>query len=596
MLVKITAPPGIVTEVTDYTAGPRWVDCDKIRFRYEFPEVIGGYSKLSITGSTTISGVPRSMHGWRELDGLQNLAIGTATNLYTAQGGSLYDITPLRTDDAALGADPFATTNTSTTVTVTHTSHGAFNGDTVIFSGATATGGIPAAELNAEHTLTYVDANSYTITVTTAATSGVSGGGGSVTADYLINRGETIATYSYGWGSSTWGLSTWGTARTTSNLSLYPRIWSMDNWGEDLVCTPGESDETIYLWDSSVGTGARASVIANAPTEVNQILVSESRHLVALGSHDGSAYDPMLIRWSDQEDYNTWTASATNTAGDKLLNTGNQIMAAKKARGHILVLTDTAAWSMQYIGPPFTFGFQQVGDECGAIGPEALATIDNLGFWMGDDNFYIFDGTTKAIPCPVANHVFDNFNRVIGRNTQAMTLKEFNEVWWFYPSAAASELDRYVIYNYKDNTWAIGTLERTAGIDRSIFSHPIWADASGNLFYHEYGASADGAALAAYLETGAFEVGQGDTLSFMDRILPDTTLNANKEIKVTVYTRRYPNSSDIAKGPYTVTPSTTKTSLRARGRQFRFRFENTDVDNPWKLGVWRADIQPDGKR
>tara|TARA_R110000744_G_scaffold11669_3_gene35365 strand:+ start:526 stop:2316 length:1791 start_codon:yes stop_codon:yes gene_type:complete len=596
MLVKITAPPGIVTEVTDYTAGPRWIGCDKIRFRYSFPEVIGGYSKLTIEGTTTVTGAPRTMKAWRELDGLQNLAVGTATNLYLFQGSIAYNITPLRSDDASLGTNAFAVANTSTTVTVTHSSHGAKNGDIVIFAGATTTAGVPAGELNAEHVITYVNANSYTITVTTAGTSTAAGGGTSITADYLINIGEEFATYGYGWGAATWGLSTWGTTRTTSQISLYSRIWSLDNWGEDLICTPGNGDETAYIWDSSAGTSTRPVAISNAPTKVNHLLVSESRHLVALGAHDGTAYDPMLIRWSSQEDNTAWTASATNTAGDKLLNTGNEIIAAKKARGHIIVLTDTAAWSMQYIGPPFTFGFQQIGDTCGGIGPQALATIDNLGFWMGDDNFYVFDGSTKAIPCPIANHIFDDFNRVSGRNVQAFTLKEFNEVWWHYPSADSQELDRYAIFNYKDNTWAFGTMERTAGIDRGTYSDPIWADASGNLYSHEKGLTADGGVLAAYLETGAFEVGQGDTLSYLDRLIPDTTLNSGRTVKATVYTRRYPNSSDITKGTYSVNSDTTKVSLRARGRQFRFRFENDDINNPWKLGVWRADIQPDGKR
>jgi hypothetical protein len=595
MLVKITAPPSIVTEVTDYTAGPRWVAADKVRFRYSFPELIGGHSALNI--ADPILDVPRSLHAWRELDGLQNIAIGTASHLYTAQGGARYDITPLRADDDALGADPLDTTNLSKVVTVNHTTHGATDGDYVVLAGATAPGGIPASEINTEHQLTYVNANSYTITVaTTAATSSVSGGGGSVLADYLISNGTTYSTYSYGWGASTWGASTWGTARSSSTLNLYARIWSMDNWGEDLVCTPGGGDQSIYLWDSSAGTGTRAAVISGPPSTVNRILVSEDRHLIAFGAHDGVAFDPMLIRWCDQEDYTTWTATSVNTAGDKLLNTGNQILAAEKARGHIIVLTDTAAWSMQFIGPPFTFGFQQIGDTCGAVGPKCLATVDSLGFWMGDDNFYIFDGTTQALECPVANHVFDDIDRTAASNVCATTLKEFNEVWWFYPSNGSQELDRYVIYNYKDKTWAIGTYERTAAIDRSIFSNPIWSDASGNLYYHEFGSNANGAALTGYIETGAFEVGQGDTLSFMDRLIPDTTLNSGKEIKITVYTKRYPNSTAITKGPYTVGTSTEKVSLRARARQYRFRFENSDLDNPWKLGVWRADIQPDGKR
>lgn len=591
MLVKTTAAPGFVTETSNYTSGPTWVDGDKVRFRYGYPQKIGGWTKY--IESTVIGGTARNIHAWRELDGQRDLAVGTECYLNLVQGGTISDITPIRAT-GTLGSDPFTTVISTSTVTVSHTSHGMVTNDRAIFSGAATFNGVT---VDGTYTVTKVDDDNYTITVTDTASASGSGGGASVSYSYTINCGVADATYSYGWGTGTYGSSTYGTARTTSTTTLDLHLWSLDNWGEDLIA--GVRNGGLYVWDSSSGVGTRATLIANAPSQIGLSMVSTpDRHAVVFGSHDGSAYDPLRVAWSDQEDYDTWTAAADNTAGSQRLAAGNKIVSAKKAKNQIMVWTDTDLYGMQFIGPPYTFGFQHLGTNCGALGPNAAVTYESWSFWMGCNNFYIYDGTIKVIDCPVRNYVFNDMNSVQQDKIFAGLNKEFNEVWWFYPSAASTEPDRYVIYNYKDNNWAYGTLNRSVWLDRGIWQYPIAIDHTNDTFYyHEFGSDAEEAAMSAYIETGSFEPGEGDTLSLMQRLIPDTEMtDSDYTMKVTVYSRRYPNSSDITKGPFSTTSATEKVSMRARGREYRFRYESDDLGNDWKLGTWRADIRPDGRR
>jgi len=589
--VKITPPPGVYTEVPQYTAEGRWVSTEKVRFRYEFPEKIGGWAKAATTSTT---GVPRNIHTWRELDGIKNIALADEYFLYINQGGTQYELTPLRTSGVSLGSNPLTMTSSSPTVTVAHTSHGiTVVGCKAIIAGASAAHGITV-------TGTYIvqsipDANSFTITHTSNASSSGTGGGGSVTASYTLNVVESNAIFGYGFGSSTYNSSTWGTARSTSNVTLDLAYWSLGNWGEDLVATPRNG--VPYAWDSSAGTSSRAAAISGAPSQVGLTLVSTpDRHLIALGAHDGSTYDPMLIRWSDQEDYTTWTAAAANTAGSQRLGRGNKIIAAEQSRNTILVWTDEELHAMQYIGPPYTFGFQPIATGCGAIGVNAVVTHENGAFWMGQNNFWMLDGQPGIISCPILNHVFDDLNSMQADKIYAGINAEFDEVWWHYPTADSTENDAYIVYNYKDKIWYFGTMGRTTWLDRGTYGYPLATNSAGELFYHEYTTNSDGIGFSAYCETGAFEPGEGEHMSFLDKIIPDSTLGDNGSLSVTVYTRRYPNSSDITKGTYTTNNSTEKVSLRARGRQYRFRFEANDADNAWKLGTWRANIQADGKR
>lgn len=585
-LVNIMPPPGIIKDVPEYTAGPHWVDTDKVRFRDGFPEVIGGWSKLV---STTLTGVCRSAHAWTQLDGTPNMSFGTQNYLYVYEGGTVYDITPLRVTDAALANNPLATVNLSTTVTVTHTSHGAVTGDRAIFSGAATFNNVT---IDGQYTITKVDDNSYTITSATAANATGSGGGAAVLVDYTLVSGLANTTLGYGFGAGTWNNGTWNTARSTSTVTLDLHMWSMDNWGEDLVAAVREGG--VYVWDSSVGTGTRAAIITNAPSKVGLVAVSgQDRHLIAFGAHDGTAYDPMLIRWSSQEDYTIWTASDTNTAGDIRLAQGSEIRAVAKSRGETLILTDSDIYGMRYIGPPFTFSIQHIGNGCGIVGPNALAAYMGKVYWMSTDAFYVFDGTQRIVECPVQNLVFDNLDYLQKDKVVAGLNKEFNEIWWFYQTTASSEIDRYVIYNILDNVWSVGALERTAWEPRGVFTLPIAADSSGNIWYQEVGNSADGAAISAYAETGEFEVGEGDRLMFLDRAIPD--MSGTGTVQLTIKTRKYPNSGETSKGPYNANTGTTKIGFRARGRQFAFRWA-ANVSNFWRLGKWRARVRPDGGR
>lgn len=579
-------PPGITKDIPEYTAGPRWVDTDKVRFRDGFPEVIGGWSKLV---STTLDGVCRASHSWTQLDGTPNMAFGTQCYLYVYEGGTIYDITPFRTIDAALANNPFATVNLSTTVTVTHTSHGAVTDDRVVFSGAAAVNGIT---LSGEYTLTKVNDNSYTVTAGNAATGTGSGGGAAVLADYTVNCGLANTTLGYGYGAGTWNNSTWNTARSTSTVTLDLHIWSMDNWGEDLIAAVREGG--VYVWDSSGGTSARAAAMSGAPASVGLIAVSgQDRHVIAFGAYDGSAYDPMLVRWSDQEAYTTWTATDTNSAGSIRLAQGSEIRAYAKSRGEILILTDTDIYGMRYAGPPFTFAIEHIGNGCGIVGPNALAAYMGKVFWMSTDAFYVFDGTQRIIECPVQDHIFSNLDYLQKDKVVAGINKEFNEIWWFYQTTASTEIDRYVIYNIVDETWAVGTLERTSWEPRATFTLPIATDASGNIWYHEVGNAGDGSAISAYAETGEFQIGEGDKLTFLDRAIPD--MSGAGTVQLTVKTRKYPNATEVSKGPYNASTSTEKIGFRARGRQFAFRWA-ANVTNFWRLGKWRARIRADGGR
>jgi hypothetical protein len=515
--------------------------------------------------------------------------------------------------------DPITTADESTTVTITDTGHGAQTNDWVVLSGAAATGGVTAADLNsmAGYQVTVVNDDTYTITVPDAATSTVSAGGGNaVVIKYLVGiAGELGAQSSdpaLGWGVGSWGESTWGTARSlsSSDVSLDNSSWSLSLWGEDLIATVRNG--AIYYWDTSAGVTTRASLVSaisgaeSVPTVARVTTVSfPDRHFIAGGctSYSTGNVDDMLIRWSSQEQFEKFAPTATNTAGDQRLQIGTKIVAMVSAREETLISTDSALYGMTFVGGNFVFSFRLLATDCGAAGLNTMIGIDGDVFWMGKRNFFKYDGIVKELPCPVQYYVFDRMQTryidkvVVGHN------KEFKEVTWWYVSndntaTTNPENDSYSTYNYAENAWTVGTMDRTVWSDSfGAKTVPFAFDPDGYLYNHETGTSADGAAMNSYIEGSPREISQdGETLYMVDQVIPDVTMSSGTSLDLYMNTRKYPNATETVKGPFTITSSTDKVSTRAKGRQIALKFQSTGTTDEWTLGDFRVNSRQDGLR
>lgn len=617
---RLAFNPGIDKQNTEYGAEGGWIDGDYIRFRYGLPEKMGGWTQFTETQAYLV-GQASDIFTWNSLDGSPYVILGTTKKLYVFNGGFWSDITPIRSTTAA-GDVTFAATNGSAVITVTDTNHGALAGDFVTFSGASSLGGnITATILNSEYQITQVlTTSTYTITAPVAANASDSGNGGASTVGaYQINTGSDVAYFDFGWGTGTWGLSTWGTPRPASaGLQLFPRVWQFDNFGEDVICQA--VDGSIYLFDTSAGVSTRAAVIAGAPTKSTFALVSTpDRHLVCFGTETtigtASTQDPMFVRFSNQEDINTFEETATNTAGGQRLSDGSKIVSAVRSRGQILIFTDTSLHGMQYVGPPYTFGFTQLGANCGCIGPHAAVDVNGLGFWMGTEAFYLFDGTVKKMPCTVQDYVFKDINLVQGFKVYAGVNSQFNEVTWWYCSFTSDYIDRFVTYNYLENCWSIGSMPRMAWVDIGTFDKPLATEYLQNstentittiygltagrsvVYNQEDGVNANGSPIFAYIKSGYFDIGDGDNMLYMRRFIPDFK-NQVGNLTVRLLLRPYPQAtaSPSSLDPYVITPTTQKVDTRARGRQISLGIESAEADTNWRFGTMRVDIQPDGLR
>ena len=623
-LSKLQFRPGVNQEITSYSNEGGWRDCDKIRFRFGYPEKMGGWEKYT---SSTYLGSARALHNWIALDGSNYLGIGTHLKYYIEEGQGLNDITPIRATTAA-GDVTFAATNGSTTITVSDTAHGAFENDFVTFSGAASLGGVITADvLNKEYQVVrVVDADSYEVTSAVAANSSDSGNGGSSTVGtYQINVGLDDAVGGTGWGAGTYGRDGWGDAAssglTTTNQI---RLWSHDNFGEDLIINARDSN--IYYWDKSnnlstaaVELSTRTGTRTSVPQIAKQVLVSDQdRHVIAFGcdglnasssaNQGNGTQDPLLIRFSDQENPLIWYPAATNTAGDLTLGAGSTFMQAVETKREILVWTDTALNSMRFIGPPFTFGLQQLASNITIMSPNAAVATEDVVFWMGIDNFYVYAGQTQQLPCTVKDKVFLDFNFEQADKVVSGINSEFSEVFWFYPSASSSDNDRYVVYNYGEKVWYFGSLARSAWIDRGVRTYPI-AAGSSYLYNHEFGYDDDGTAMNSFIESAAIDIGDGDQFTYIRRVIPDLTFNGSTNLSspqatFTVKARNFPGASfdNTASGDAIRTASspvetfTNQLHLRARGRSFALRVESEALGAKWKLGSPRIDLRPDGRR
>ena len=618
---KLTLAPGIDKQNTEYGAEGGWTDGDNIRFRYGMPEKIGGWTYFNGTENYLVGFVSFTF-SWNNLAGTPYLAVGTNRKIYVSVGGAWYDITPLRATTAA-GDVTFAASTGSPVITVTDTDHGAVQGDFVTFSGAVSLGGqITADILNSEWEITEVtNSTTYTITAPVNADGSDTGNGGaSVVGAYQINVGSDISYFDFGFGTGTWGASTWGTPRTEVQVeTLSARIWHFDNFGQVLLMQLVDGE--LYQWNPTDGVDTRAALVSGAPTKNGYMLVSSpDRHLIALGTEttigDPSTQDPLFVRFSNQEDINTFVESVTNTAGGQRLSDGNRIQTAVRARGQILILTDTSLHGMQYIGPPYTFGFQQLGSNCGALGPNSAIEVNGLAFWMGHEAFYVFDGTVKKLPCTVQDYVFDDINLVQSEKVFAALNSDFNEVTWFYCSFTSDYIDRCVTFNYLENVWSEGTLARTSWQDVGSFPKPtapeyfpesteatigtIYGLTAGRslIYNHEDGVNqADGSAITAFIDSGYFDIGDGDNMILMKRFIPDFK-NQEGNLTVNLLLRAYPQTtaSPSSLDPYIITPTTDKVDTRARGRQIALKITSDEVDTNWRYGTLRVDIQPDGLR
>jgi len=611
---KLVFQPGINRESTRYSAEGGWFDCNKVRFRHGFPEKIGGWKKVT---TNLFLGSARKLHDFVTLASLDLLFLGTEKKIYIEDSGTYSDITPIRVT-RTLGSNPIATADTTGTITVTDSSgHEAIVGDFVTFSGATAVGGITAEQLNTEHVVVSIPtANTFTVLTTGTATSSTSGGGASVSAAYQINVGLNTSVLGPGWGAGTWGRFSWGSSAGSLAGSTL-RLWFTDNFGEDIICNI--ADGTIYFWDASAGVGTRAVALSSlsgasdVPTVCRKILVSEAdRHVLAFGANTlGSAdQDPLLIRWSDQESAVDWTPTATNTAGDLRLSQGSEIITAVRTRRETLVWTDHTLHSVQFIGPPYTFGTALLADNIKIAGPNTAMAVNDLVYWMGYQNFFVYDGRINVVPCTVRSYVFDDMNRNQSFKFHVGCVSTHSEIWWFYCSADSDEIDRYVIYNFEDKVWYFGTLVRTAFNDGTsgARSFPQAPDTSGILYNHENGLNDDTSAISAHLESADFDIEDGYQFLLIRRLLPDirfeTSTAANPVATFTIKSRDFSGSSYTENPSGTVTSSvktdveqyTTSVPLRARGRQIAVRVESSAVDVQWRLGTPRLEARQDGRR
>jgi len=609
-ITKIQFQPGFDKQNTEITSKGKWIDGDKARFRYGFPEKMGGWKKVS---TSTFTGVAREQLAWNSLDGTAYDAFGTNNKLYIYNEGNFFDATPDRSTADITSC--FTTSSGSSVFTVTHSSHGAAEKDYVTITSTSATiGGVGASTVNGEYEIASVPTTStYTIDVGTNASSSVSTTG-NCTVTYEITAGRDKALIGYGWGTGKWDSSnTWDTPTSSSEVTIALRNWAIDTWGEDLIAQ--DIDGGIYVWDTSDGVLTStniATAISNAPTKSKFAIVSNpDRHLICMGTETTigttSTQDPMFIRWSDQDDYTSWTASATNSAGSQRITDGSQIRTAIRTRGQILILTDTSAHGMSFIGAPFTFGFQQLGSNCGAVSAHSAVDVGGIVRWMSNDAFYQFDGTVRKIPCTVEDFVFDNIEPKQLEQVYAGSNSAFGEVWWLYCTTDSNQIDRYVIFNYQENLWYTGTLVRSTWIDTGTYSLPYATkydgSSSSTLYVHESGKDDDGSTMTSYIESGDFDIGDGDDMMFVVRMIPDFKGQVGN-VNISLKSRYYPSDTQTTKGPFYYTTSTQRINPRTRGRQAAVRIEtngynavtNDATGEDWRLGTMRFEVQPDGKR
>ena len=637
--IKLQFKPGVNRDQTDYSNEGGWYECDKIRFRSGYPEKIGGWTRAT---TNTFDGVCRQMWNWITSYSDNLLALGTDTKAYIENGGYYYDITPF--GSALAGSNTFSVTSGSKVVTVTTTTalpNWFVTGEPVLVAGfVSALGGIPIAELNGVRTITKTGANSFTFTATTTASSSTSVSGTGYTVQAEIEPGNPITITGLGWGVGGWGRNAWGLGVTGSGTNLPQRDWWFDNFDNDLVMNirngapywwvRGTADDpqtalathAITLQDYATGEGYDPNAV---PAQVMQLLVSQQdRHLVAFGavpfgSTNVADFDPMLIRWADQDTPGDWTPSQTNTAGDLRVSRGSRIVRAMPTRQEILVWTDTNLYTLQFLGTLDVFGLQEYADNISIMSPRCMASAANITYWMGQDKFYAYTGRVETLPCTLRNHVFNNFNLNQADQVVCGTNEQWNEIWWFYPTADSNYNNAYVVYNHLERIWYYGTIGRTAWLDTPLRNYPQGANTpitvngntvttgDGYVYNHEDGVDADGVAMDSYIQSSDFDLDDGDNFMLTRRILPDLSFAGSTaqspEATLTIRPRNFPGgafSSDPADTQRVIESSvgryTDQVFMRARARQMALKIRSQNLGVQWQLGAPRLDVRPDGRR
>lgn len=646
-LQKLQLRPGVSRESTSLANEGSWFEMDKVRFRSGMPEKIGGWTLDTGTAEAALQppagsfwGTARSLWNWTSLAGSNLLGVGTNLKYCIQQsaGGKFYDVTPIRDTNTITGT-AFTTVNGSTTVVVNDPGHSSIDGDFVTVSGVSgAVNGIPASALNREFRITYIDASTYSIVVASPATSSATAG--SATFTYQLSVGGDVYTVGTGWGAGGWGGVNTGYASTGWGLptpagigvGVQLRLWSQDNYGQDLVINPRGG--AIYLWkvNASPSVYDRAVLLSptspspyttdvDCPTVCNAVATSDaSRFVIAFGCNDygSSVQDPLLIRWSDQENYAVWTPAATNQAGSYRLGTGSSIVAHQQTRQEILVWTDAAVYSMQYLGPPYVWGFQIMGDNVSIAGPNVTSSAANITYWMGLDKFYMYSGRVETLYCPLRQYIFGDINLQQQYQFFSGTNEGFNEIWWFYCSANSTVVDRYVIYNHLEKIWSYGNLERTAWLDSPLRQHPAATGYNGQLIYQEDGVD-DGTTnppspITSFIQSADMNIGDGHNYGFVWRMIPDVTFDGsyvnNPSVTFTLRPRQNPGANYSAGAApevistqnyqgqrnYVVQQFTEIVYTRVRGRQMAFKVSSDGLGVQWQLGVPSIDLRPDGRR
>ena len=623
-LQKFLFKPGINKEGTAYSNEGGWFDSNLVRFRKGLPEKIGGWAKAS---ANSFKSTGRALHAWVNLTGTKFIGLGTTWKYYVLDGDGYYDVTPLRSTTGA-NEISFAATNGSVVITVTDAAHGAVVDDFVTFSGAVSLGGtITATVLNQEYQITATPTvDTYTFTATVAANSSDSGNGqGTVIGKYQLNVGLDVYVQSTGWGAGLWGAGTFGST-TALTFSNQLRLWSHDNFGEDLIINPRLGG--VFYWDQSNGLTTRAIPLSDlsganlTPTVALQVMVSDiDRHVVCFGADPISgttrtgAIDPMNIAWSDQENAAEWEPLATNTAGSFKLSAGSSIIGAIRAKQETLVWTDTALYSMTFIGQPFTFGLNLVNEGVGLVGPNAMINTPKGIFWMDRKGFYAYNGSVQEIPCTVQAYVFGDINEGQSFQIFGFVNKAFDEVGWFYCTEDSNVIDKYVVFNYEENVWTIGSLSRTCWLDEGIFNDPKATSSSsdvGYLYNHETGNDNDGSAMTnVFIESSDFDIDPaGEDFQFISRVIPDiqftgtgSTGSGGQTVNVVLKRRNFPGEALTTVITSTCDSATTKIDTRVRGRQAVLRVESDDDGVPgstegvgFRVGAMRLNFRPDGRR
>ena len=648
MLQKLNFKPGFNKQATASGAESQWIDGDFVRFRYGLPEKIGGWNQLT-SQKDTLPGAARAQHTWTSLAGEKYAAIGTSQGLFLYYGDAFFDITPL---DTAITGCTLTTVNGSDVLTIDKGSHGLLVGRYVTLSAVTVTAAsnFTTTELEKVYEiLTVPTIDKFTVKAVSAETGTGMTAAGAATVNPYVEVGPTTQTTGYGWGTSSWGAETWGTERSTSSVTLDPGIWSLDNYGQILIATIHNGK--TFTWNAGAATprGNRATIMTGAPTASRFTLVSDrDRHVFHFGTEttigDPTTQDPMFIRFSNQEDYSVYEPTATNTAGTFRLDIGNEIRGVVQGKDYVLVITDSTAYVIQFVGPPFTFSVRQVGTNCGLIGQHALSYSNGIVFWMsGEGGFFAFDGTVKAIPCSVEDFVFTTNGNNLGINynsgqvVYAQHNSLYNEVSWFYPKSGSDQIDRCVTYNFAENCWTTSSLARTTYVDQGVFNLPYATDyddsatpvfpeilgitnlyGSSIYYAHETGAdqvnSSGTTSIDAFILSGDYDItarmsmqgkatgaadfrGDGEYMMAVRRFIPDYKFLTGNS-KVTIFVNDYPSQTATSSplGPFTITSSTTKVDTRARGRLVSIKISNDAVGETWRYGTLRLDAQPDGRR